>query len=125
MRERITLCGDNCAECPRYHAHSDDELKAAAELWYRIGWRDSVCSSEEIRCSGCSSHKECTYHLVECIQEHGIEKCNQCGEFPCRKITDMIARSKEYMNRCKEVCSKQEYDSLEKAFFHKESNLMK
>lgn len=125
MRERITLCGDNCTECPRYNAHSNQELQEVAELWYRVGWRDSVVSKEEIRCLGCSSHKQCTYHLVECIKEHHVEKCNQCNEFPCRKISDMLERSKKYQKKCMEVCTKQEYDSLAKAFFDKENNLRK
>ena len=30
--EKITLCGDNCLECPRYLAKTEDELAAAAEL---------------------------------------------------------------------------------------------
>ncbi len=25
--DKITLCGDNCLECPRYLAKTDDELK--------------------------------------------------------------------------------------------------
>lgn len=54
MEERITLCGDNCIECPRYNAHSEAELKRVAELWYRVGWRDMVVTNEEITCSGCS-----------------------------------------------------------------------
>ena len=37
MEERITLCGDNCIECPRYNAHSEAELKRVAELWYTLG----------------------------------------------------------------------------------------
>ena len=61
MEERITLCGDNCIECPRYNAHSEAELRNVAELWYRVGWRDMVVSNEEITCTGCSSHKDCTY----------------------------------------------------------------
>ena len=28
MEEKITLCGDNCIECPRYNAHTEEELKA-------------------------------------------------------------------------------------------------
>ena len=84
MEEKITLCGDNCIECPRYNAHSETELRAVAELWYRVGWRDSVVSNEEIICTGCSSHKSCTYGLVDCTKEHGVEKCNQCKEFPCQ-----------------------------------------
>lgn len=31
MIEKITLCGDNCIECPRYNAHTDEELKQVAE----------------------------------------------------------------------------------------------
>ena len=125
MEEKITLCGDNCIECPRYNAHSEKELQNAAQLWYRVGWRDCVVSSEEIRCEGCSSHKQCTYHLVECTKEHNVDKCNQCAEFPCGKISSMLERSKEYQKRCKEVCSGAEYDMLEKAFFDKENNLRK
>ncbi len=60
MEERITLCGDNCLECPRYNAHSEIELRKVAELWHRVGWRDTVVSNEEITCTGCSSHKTCT-----------------------------------------------------------------
>lgn len=41
MEEKITLCGDNCIECPRYNAHTDEELQAVAELWYRVGWREN------------------------------------------------------------------------------------
>ena len=123
MIEKITLCGDNCIECPRYNAHTDEELKQVAELWYRVGWRDTIVSNEEIRCSGCSSHKQCTYHLVECIKEHNIEKCNQCIDFPCVKVKEMLNRSYEYQNKCNELCTKQEYSSLEKAFFNKEKNL--
>ena len=123
--EKITLCGDNCLECPRYLAKTEDELAAAAELWYRVGWRDRVVSNGEIACSGCSSHKKCTYELVECTRDKGVEKCNQCGEFPCGKIQNMLKRSEQYRNRCKEVCTDEEFDRLQKAFFSKEINLRK
>ncbi|MBQ9948308.1 MAG: DUF3795 domain-containing protein [Oscillospiraceae bacterium] len=125
MEEKITLCGDNCIECPRYNAHTEKELEAVAELWYKVGWRTCVVSNEEIACSGCSSHKQCTYQLVECTKEHGVNKCNQCNEFPCAKINDMLERSNEYKIKCKEVCSEQEYAVLERAFFNKENNLKK
>lgn len=125
MEEKITLCGDNCIECPRYNAHSETELRAVAELWYRVGWRYSVVSNEEIICTGCSSHKSCTYGLVDCTKEHGVEKCNQCKEFPCQMIENMLERSREYQKKCKSVCSKEEYAALEKAFFDKENNLKK
>ncbi len=125
MKEKITLCGDNCIECPRYNAHSDEEMKKVAELWYRVGWRDRIVLNDEIRCTGCSSHKQCTYQLVECTKEHNVQKCNQCSEFPCKKILDMLKRSREYQKKCKEVCSAEDYNMLEKAFFDKENNLKK
>lgn len=125
MSEKITLCGDNCLECPRYNAHTEEELRKTAELWYRIGWRGSVVSNEEIRCTGCSSHKTCTYDLVECTRSHNVKKCRQCTEFPCEKIQNMLTRSAEYQSRCRQICTDDEYSALEKAFFHKQENLMK
>lgn len=41
------------------------------------------------------------------------------------KISDMLKRSREYQNKCMEVCTKEEYDCLAKAFIDKESNLRK
>lgn len=125
MEEKITLCGDNCMECPRYNAHGEEELRKAAELWYRAGWRKTIVSNEEIKCRGCSSHRQCTYRLVECIKEHNVEKCRQCMEFPCEKIVEMLKRSAESQKKCKEVCTQEEYRKLEKAFFNKENNLKK
>lgn len=125
MKEKITLCGDNCIYCPRYNAKSEEELRKVAELWYRIGFRDKIVSNDEIKCDGCSSHKKCTYNLVECTHNHNAEKCNMCNEFPCDKINDMLIRSLEYQKKCREVCLEEEYRTLEKAFFDKENNLKK
>ncbi len=125
MVEKITLCGDNCIECPRYNARTEAELSKVAELWYRVGWRDRIVSNEEISCTGCSSHKQCTYKLVECTKAHNVDKCNQCTEFPCQKIEDMLERSKTYEKKCREVCSVEEYQALQNAFFNKENNLKK
>lgn len=125
MAEKITLCGDNCNFCPRYNAKTEADLQKVAELWYRVGWRDCVVSNEEIKCTGCSSHKKCTYELVKCTKNRNVEKCNQCKNFPCDKINVMLSRSKEYKNICKEICSSEEYQMLEKAFFEKEENLKK
>lgn len=125
MEEKITLCGDNCIEWPRYNAHTNEELTAGAELWHKVGWRTHIVSNEEIACNGCSFHKQCTYQLVECTKEHRVSKCNQCDEFPCAKICTMLERSAEYEKRCKEVCSEHEYSVSKKAFFDKENNLKK
>ena len=54
-----------------------------------------------------------------------MSKCNQCNEFPCEKINNMLKRSAQYKEKCKQVCTEQEYDVLCKAFFDKEKNLKK
>ncbi len=122
---KITLCGDDCLTCPRYNAHTDEELRSVAQLWHRIGWRDRVVTNDEIKCTGCSSHKSCTYGLVECTQKHGVGKCNQCSEFPCAKIAEMLSKSAAYQRKCRDVCTEQEYLMLESSFFNKEHNLKK
>lgn len=99
--------------------------KKVAELWFRIGWRDIIVPIDEIKCSGCSSHKQCTYHLVECTKENNVVKCNQCTLFPCHKINDMLRRSNEYEKKCREVCTDEEYHMLKASFFNKEQNLQK
>lgn len=125
MEERLTLCGDNCSACPRFLAQTESERRQVAELWYKIGWRDRIVSDAEIRCTGCSSHKDCTYHLVECTKRHGVKKCSQCTAFPCDTISDMLSRSHASQQKCRDVCSPKEYAVLENAFFHKEENLTK
>ena len=123
--EKITLCGDDCLQCPRYLAEGRSELEKVAELWFRIGWRDKILSAEEIKCSGCSSHKQCTYHLVECTKENHVEKCRQCSQFPCHKIEDMLQRSNAYEEKCRKICTEEEYRMLKASFFNKEQNLRK
>lgn len=125
MVEKTTLCGDNCLMCPRYNAKTESELQYVAELWYRIGWREKVVATEEIKCSGCSSHKNCTYNLVECTKKHKVSKCNQCTLFSCDKITAMLEKSHSYQEICKEICTSEEYEMLHNAFFNKEYNLNK
>lgn len=125
MKEFITLCGDDCLKCPRYSAKTDEELAAVAELWYRIGWRDSVLNGAEMRCGGCSPDKKCTYGLVECTALHNVARCAECGEFPCGRIDELLERSCSYERKCAEVCNDREFEILRAAFFNKESNLRK
>lgn len=125
MKDKITLCGDNCIYCPRYNAKTEEELNKVAELWYRVGMRDRIMSADEMRCSGCTPNKVCGYNLIDCIGEHSVEKCNQCIEFPCGKIRKMLDLEKQYKETWRAKCSENEYALFEKAFFQKEENLRK
>ncbi len=125
MKNMITLCGDDCSKCPRYLAQTEAELKVVAELWYRVGWRNTVVSCDEIRCNGCSADKKCTYGLVDCTKSHNVEKCSQCVNFPCDTIKDMLRRSEEYRKICLKVCTDEEYSQISEAFFNKFENMTK
>ena len=125
MKEKIMPCGDDCFACPRYTATTNEELQYVAELWYKVGYTDTIVSTEIIKCTGCSSNKSCEYGLLDCIKERNIRKCNQCSDFPCDKINKMLEKSKEYDARSRKACSEKEYLILKKAFYEKEINLQK
>ena len=125
MEQIIAPCGDDCSVCPKYTAQSNEELQRVAELWCRAGWRDKIVSPEEVKCSGCSSYRSCTYGLIDCLNEKNIQKCNQCSDFPCEKIDRMPETTKQYEQPCREMCSDEEFIVLKKAFFEKEINLRK
>lgn len=36
----ISVCGDDCAVCPRYLAQTEEELHETAIFWNKAGWRD-------------------------------------------------------------------------------------
>lgn len=117
--EKITLRGDNCLKCPRYLARTNSELEKVAQLWIRIGWKDKSVPIDKIKCSGCSSHKQCTYHLMGCTKENKAEKCNQCSQFPCHKMDDKLQRPNVYEKKCREVCTDEEYHMLKSYFLIK------
>ena len=53
----------------------------------------NIVSNEEIKFEGCSFHKQCTYHFVECTKAYSVDKCNRCAEFPFEKIFDKTVNS--------------------------------
>lgn len=128
MRERIiAACGNNCVMCPRYigepYVKTEVELEHTAELWYRIGYREHIVSTEEISCSGCKEDNWCRYKVVKCVNEKNIENCGQCSQYPCDKINECFEVTKSFEPFCKKLCTEEEYETIRKAFFEKEKNL--
>lgn len=119
-----SVCGDDCAVCPRYVARSEEELRETAEFWYRAGWRDRVVTDGEIRCTGCGSRPTCSFMLLPCVREHGVEKCSACGEYPCGKIRQTLVSSAAKMKQCRAACETEaEFAMLVRAFYEKEKNI--
>lgn len=118
-----TACGDDCSFCPRYTSKTEEELRRTAEMWYEMGFRDSIVSNEEIACTGCSRDNKCTYHITECTENKLINNCGECSEYPCETVNQMFERTQKYEAICKERCSKEDFDRLKKAFFSKKEIL--
>ena len=77
----ISVCGDDCAVCPRFLARTEEELHETALFWYRAGWRDRVVGNGEIRCTGCGCRPTCSFMLLPCTRDHGVSACRDCPEF--------------------------------------------
>jgi hypothetical protein len=127
---KIGVCGDNCNVCPRYLAtqSGDVEHLKKLQLWHKVGYRDKIVPPEEIICHGCSStwcDGAYLRDLRECISEKGVENCGRCENYPCEKVLKVFEQTESFAKACKEKCSKEEYECLQKAFFSKKENLDK
>ncbi len=120
----ISVCGDDCAVCPRFLAETDEELHETAVFWHKIGWRDRVVGNDEIKCTGCGCRSVCSFMLLPCTKEHGVKMCRECSEFVCEKVRKVLASSEEKRKMCEKCCeSPEEFQMLVRAFYEKEKNL--
>lgn len=119
-----SVCGDDCAVCPRFLAKTEEELHQTAVFWYQAGWRDRVVSNDEIRCRGCGTRQSCAFMLLPCLQEKGMDNCKDCDDHPCDKIRRMLTQSAEKEAQCRKACrNDQMFAMLKRAFYEKEKNL--
>jgi len=86
----IGFCGDNCYSCPRYVATIENDiekLKEASLMWKRVGWRDSILSTDEIKCGGCKTVTWCRYNEIrECARNKSLNNCGECNQYPCQDL---------------------------------------
>ncbi len=119
---RIGICGDVCSECPRYTAtlaNDQGRLVEFAELWHRLGFRETVVSPESLRCSGCSRDMACANGVNRCEQLGDGNNCGECDNFPCETIGLVFSKTDELDSICREKCSESEYEMLSRAFLRK------
>lgn len=119
----IGICGDNCGYCPRYRATQNGskvELEKARELWERLGLRDHDFPVEDMACRGCFPENKCAYaELRACVNAKGHENCGLCDEYPCKRIISVFKKSEKLKSHAAKVCTQEEMDILNKAFFSK------
>lgn len=123
MKKEIAACGNDCVQCPRHLPKKEADLRHTAELWLKIGYRDSLVSPEEISCSGCKPENWCRYDIISCTTTQQIKNCGECKSYPCDKIQQCLEVTRSFAPACKAVCTEAEYDTLCKAFFEKRQNL--
>ena len=126
-RPRIAPCGNDCAECPRHLATISGNalsLAYAANLWFRLGFRDGVDSNEEIACQGCPPPNPCRHEIAECARARNAATCGACAEIErCARISAALARTERYMITFRSKCTRAEYATLDRALFRKRENL--
>jgi len=119
-----SCCGDDCAVCPRYLAKTEEELHATAEFWYQVGWRDHVVTNEEIRCTGCGCRGTCSFMILPCQKEKGVEECRKCEQYVCDKMNRMFELSDQKEMQCRKACGNDEmFAMLKRAFYEKKQNI--
>jgi hypothetical protein len=123
----LGVCGDNCSECPRFLATKSGDraqLGVLAALWVKLGFRDTLPRPEEMECRGCSPANLCAYpDQRRCAVERGLSNCGECGEYPCEVAARGLERSDAAADRCRRLCSPQEWATLRRAFLNKRENL--
>jgi hypothetical protein len=120
--QMVAPCGIDCGICELYTCIENSELS------------DQLIASgipkEKIPCAGCRGiqgncpviPETCaTYH---CVQEHNVQFCYECGEFPCNKLQPSADRANILPHNCKvfNLCTIKR-DGVEK--FAEESILIK
>ena len=119
----IGICGDNCEFCPRYVATqkgSMGELEKVKELWVRLGLRNPYFPAEGMICNGCRPENNCAYKkLRSCVDAGKVKNCGLCDEYPCKIIKDVYDKTEKLRIHAEKVCTKEEMDILNKAFFSK------
>jgi hypothetical protein len=123
----IGVCGDNCSYCPRYIATQNrnaTELDKVKELWVRLGLRDPTFPARDLVCLGCKPGNKCVYSkLPACAREKGIDNCGLCDRYPCNLINAVLEKSEKLRSHATKICTPEEMEVLDKAFFSKRQNL--
>jgi len=123
----IGICGDNCTYCPRYIATQKGDFKSLSDvkmLWVRLGFRDPEFPVQDMACYGCSPENRCAYPEVrDCAVDKEVANCGDCAQYPCSKINKVFERTEKLRSEAIAICTTEELEILDKAFFWKKRYL--
>ncbi len=86
----IAPCGIDCSLCDIRRAKSEPELMEKILVWFK-NERKLDLKPEQITCDGClgdrSHHWSADCGILKCsVDEHKLQSCSDCGEFPCERL---------------------------------------
>ncbi|MDD4310788.1 MAG: DUF3795 domain-containing protein [Candidatus Cloacimonetes bacterium] len=87
----VSPCGIYCAECAAHKVKDNPELMKALLA--------NGMNPEDLPCPGCRAVDGNCPHLEErcenyiCAEEHGVDMCYECGDFPCNKLHPALDRA--------------------------------
>ncbi len=123
----LGVCGDNCDKCPRGIATKTGDaelLEKTLSLWIKTGLLPAGTPAISLYCSGCATTGQCAYDKQrECAASKGLDNCGLCDDYPCAMVNESFKRSDDFAAQCRKVCSKEDFEQLEKAFFMKRKYL--
>ncbi|MCI5801487.1 MAG: hypothetical protein MR014_04800 [Oscillospiraceae bacterium] len=74
-------------------------------------------------CTGCRPENRCRYRVAAYAQRHKVSHCSVCPEYLCGTLLDAFEQTARFEPACRAVCSPEEYDLIDRAFFQKRKNL--
>jgi hypothetical protein len=101
-------CGKDCFNCPLYIGEENKENRK------KFLERKNI-SDDKYRCKGCRENKGYCPGLeilginpncktYKCVEEHKVEYCFECSEFPCQKLQPVSDRA-EHVPHALKICN--------------------
>ena len=123
----IGICGDDCLQCPRYIATKKGDtgaLRAVKDWWVRLGLRQPDFPAQDMACSGCGQETKCAYPEIQaCAHGKGMGHCGLCRGYPCPLLRAVFEKSDQLRSHAARICTTEEMETLDRAFFSKRQNL--
>jgi hypothetical protein len=94
----------------------DEEAAEITINWYReMGWLGEgegveTAVEKKMYCTGCHGDREIHWSsdcwiLKCCVDERGLDHCNECPEFPCSKLVEWSEQSSKYKEALERLSS--------------------
>jgi len=96
----LAPCGIDCSACDIRRAKSEPELLKNILDWFK-NERKLDLKPEQITCDGClgdrSKHWSADCSILKCsVDDHGLDSCSDCAEFPCERLEKWAERDARY-----------------------------